>query len=90
MATKWGRGPSQNSAGAHCELSRSHRVKGQMEIVEGGIRASRGRGKEGLTTGTLVYNKCLLNDCGVEWRKRDRESSWWLGLEGRGLKESSS
>lgn len=59
-------------------------VKGQMEIVEGGTRASRGGEEDALNMGFLVCNKCLLNDCGVEWRKRYRESSWRLGLEGRG------
>lgn len=75
MAAKGGRGPRQNTVGAHCELSRLHRLKGQMRIVKGGIRASRGGGKEALNMGTLVYSKCLLNNCGVEWRKRCRESS---------------
>lgn len=84
MASKWGRGPSQNTVGVHCELSTLRSGKGQMEIVEGGIRASRGGGKEAFNMGSLVYNKCSLKDRGVEWRKKYRESSWWLGLEGRG------
>lgn len=83
MATKWGRGPSQNTVGAHYELSGLCNVDGRMKIVEGGIRATR-EGEEALNMGFLVvYNKCSLNNCGIEWRKRYRESSWWLGLEGR-------
>lgn len=35
MATKWGKGPSQNTVGAYYELSGLPSVKGRMEIVEG-------------------------------------------------------
>lgn len=45
MATKRGRGPSQNTVGAHCELSRLRSVKGQMEMVEGELGLQEGEGK---------------------------------------------
>lgn len=39
------------------------RVKGRMEIVEGGVRATGG-GEEALNMGfSEVYSKCSLKDC---------------------------
>ena len=51
MATMWERVPSQNVVGTHREFLRLCHVKGRMEIVEGGIRATGG-GEKALTMGS--------------------------------------
>lgn len=51
MATIWERVPSQNAVGTHREFLRLCHVKGRMEIVEGGIRATGGE-EEALTMGS--------------------------------------
>jgi len=53
MATIWERVPSQNAVGTHREFLRLCHVKGRMEIVEGGIRATGG-GRRGTDYGFSV------------------------------------
>lgn len=75
--SEWGRGPGQHTVGAHYELLGLCSVEGRVKVVEGGIRATRGGGEEALNMAFLVvHNKCSLNNCGIKWRKRYRESSW--------------